>query len=174
MNNIEEDQEKEAYADDGDCYYGNYRIVDLYGQMIPHIADKIISFWRKNHALPANESGQERVRQIVLAAFNEKDEVIGVNTVYPGKLKGDGPLFFIYRQFIQPEDRVFGLMRYMTMKAWAVLGDKEIEEKPEGVIIITENRKLMRPGIAALFNKWGWQHLGRSPKNEDIWLKKFY
>lgn len=153
--------------------YGKYRIVFVYNRITPGLQAKIIDFWRANNALPPSEVPERRVRQVVLVAFDEYGGVVGLNTVYPGRLVPDGPLFFFYRQFIQAPDRVFGMMRFMTMKSWKVLRELEMPDKPCGIVIITENPKLMRRGMAALFKSWGWQCIGKTPEQLDILRKDF-
>jgi hypothetical protein len=153
--------------------YGKYRIVFVYNRITPDLQAKIIDFWRTNNALPAGEAPERRVRQVVLVAFDERGEVAGLNTVYPGRLDPGGSLYFFYRQFIQAPDRVFGMMRFMTMKSWKALRDLDMPDKPQGIVIITENPKLMRRGMVALFESRGWELIGRTPQQQDVWRKDF-
>ena len=153
--------------------YGKYRIVFVYNRITPDLQAKIIDFWRINNALPAGEAPERRVRQVVLVALDEHGEVVGLNTVYPGRLDPAGPLFFFYRQFIQAPDRVFGMMWFMTRKAWRVLRDLDMPDKPGGIVIISQNPKLMRRGTVALLESGGWQLVGKTPQQQDVWRKDF-
>jgi hypothetical protein len=98
---------------------------------------------------------------------------VAVNTVYPGRLRPNGPLLFFYRMFVQPGDRVFGLMRFLTVKGWEVLNETPMENKPAGVVIVTENRKLQRRGMVAMLEAEGWERVGRDGQGQDIWRKLF-
>ena len=153
--------------------YGKYCIMFVYNCISPELQAKIIDFWKTHNALPASETPEQRVRQVVLVAIDEHGEVAGLNTVYPGRLDPAGPLLFFYRQFIQAPHRVFGMMRFMTMKAWRMLRDLEMPDKPGGVVIITENTKLMRRGMVTLFESRGWQRVGRTQQQLDVWRKDF-
>lgn len=39
-----------------------------------------------------------------------------------------------------------------------------------GIVVITENKKLIRPGIKKLFKKEGWQYKGQTKRQQDIWF----
>ena len=145
----------------------------MYQRPPPELQSRIIDFWKRNNALNPGTDPQQRVREVVLVAFNQGGDVAGVNTVYTGRLRADGPLLFFYRQFIQPADRVFGLMRFMTMTAWEALRDDSMQDKPVAVVIISENKKLMRPGMVALLKSRDWQLIGKTSQQQDVWYKAF-
>ena len=153
--------------------HGNHRIEYIYQRSRPRLQADIIEFWKRNSALPPGSDPQQRVREVVLVAFNASGEVVGVNTVFTGRLAAGGPLLFFYRQFIQPADRVPGMMRFMIVRAWEALRDHSMEEKPVGVVFVSENPKLLRPGVVALLGRLGWHVSGKTPKQQEIWRKDF-
>ena len=65
------------------------------------------------------------------------------------------------------------MMRFMTQKAWRLLRGMEITNKPWGLVIVTENRKLMRRGMCEMLKKSGYQLLGLNDKQQHVWLKPF-
>jgi hypothetical protein len=75
--------------------------------------------------------------------------------------------------FIQPPDRVPGMMRVMTLWAFEVLRDAAMPNRPAGMVIMTENPKLMRRGMRAMIERGGWRHLGQSRQRQDVWLRRF-
>lgn len=154
-----------------DC--ADYRIEYIYQHSRPQQQSDIIDFWERNNALPPDSDAQQRVREVVLVASNGNGEIVGVNTVFTGRFTAGGPLLFFYRQFIQPADRVSGMMRVMLGKAWETLRDCSLQDKPVGVVFVSENPKLMRPGVVALLGRLGWHMTGQTPRQQDIWRKDF-
>lgn len=39
-----------------------------------------------------------------------------------------------------------------------------------GMVVITENPKLKRPGFRKLFRDGGWKYQGHTDKQQDIWF----
>jgi len=134
--------------------------------------EDILAFWKRNNALPNAEEAQKRVRQVVMMVTGSSGEVIGVSTVYPGQIQNDNREYFFYRMFIQPGDRVFGLMTAVTQKTLQFLQKAAFPDKPDGLIIVTENPKLMRKGAMARLRRLGFQLLGKNAKGMDVWLGK--
>lgn len=153
--------------------FGKHTVTNLYGRVKPMHAQKIIDFWRRNGALPAGAAAAERVHQVVCVAENAAGEVVGVNTVYRAPFGPQQEPYFAYRMFIQPADRVPGMMRFMTVKAYEILKDCEMDNKPAGIVIVTENEKLMRPGMRALLGRIGYEPVGTDHRGLDVWRQRF-
>lgn len=64
-----------------DYPYADCTIRNLYGRVRPVHAAKTPAFWRRNDALPPGAAA-ERVHQVVCAAENAAQVVVGINTVY--------------------------------------------------------------------------------------------
>ena len=154
-------------------HYGHYRIVDVFGRTTSEDRRRIIALWRRNGILPAGAAPERRARQVVLMALNTDEEVVGVNTVYRGRLGPGGKDYFFYRMFIQPGDRVPGMMRFLTQQAFEVLRLAPVVNKPAGVVFNTENPKLMRAGMYAMLQRGGWTWLGRDARGQDLWRREF-
>lgn len=95
-----------------------------------------------------------------------------MTTVYPSMLNRSRKFYF-YRMYIQPADRVFGMMRFMTLRTLDHLRSLKIKDKPEGMAIVMENIKLMRPGICREFERAGFTCIGRTDEGFDLWTYEF-
>ncbi len=45
--------------------------------------------------------------------------------------------------------------------------------KPEGMVLVTENRKLMRPGMQRPFARHGYRYWGKTAWGDDVWAVEF-
>lgn len=155
--------------------FGDYRLVPVYGSTTEKNRQDIIQMWRANRAFRDTRlvDIDERVRQVAYMVLNAQDEVVGVSTVYVAPFPRDGQSYFFYRMYIRPRDRVYGLMKLMTNRTWSLLQGSPERGNAKGVIIVTDNRKLMRPGLRRMFERSNWEFLGRTPEGKDIQRKLF-
>jgi hypothetical protein len=76
--------------------------------------------------------------------------------------------------FLHPADRVPFLMRAVTNATRDLLRGLPHPGGPvAGMLIETENRKLMRPGIRRYFERHGYLYRGRTGRGLDLWLAPF-
>ena len=155
-----------------ECYYRDYRISSVYGRVDAELTDELVDFWLRNGALPDAQTARQRAPQVVFVARNTEGRIVGVTTVYVAAPKGRGR-YYIYRMFIQPTDRVYGMMTFLTAKTRDHLGGLDIPEKPKGVVAVTENPKLMRPAARREFERTGFTHSGKTGRGFDIWISDF-
>jgi hypothetical protein len=153
--------------------YHGYTIENVYRAVPPGLREEILELWRRNAVIPSREEAVRRVDQVVLAIRNRAGEVAGVSTVYVGDFREPGDACYFYRMFIQPDDRIPGLMRFVTLRTCDVMRERHVAGGPRGVIIVTENRKLMRPGMRRMFERNGYEYMGRDPKGHDVWRALF-
>lgn len=153
--------------------YHGYTIYNVYKTVSGDLRDEIIDLWRRNRILPGPEEARRRVDQVVLAIRNPAGQVVGVTTVYTGDFQQRGNVYYFYRMFIQPSDRIPGLMRSVTLRTRDLLRERHTPDGPRGVIIVTENAKLMRPGMRRMFERNGYEYMGRGPKGNDVWRALF-
>ena len=159
---------------DGLRQYGNYTLTCHFGTISEEDRAGVIDFWKRNNALPPGETAEQRVNQVLLMARETASgSVIGVNSVYRGGLRDDGPEYYMYRTFIQPDHRRYGLSEFMLGLAYEVLNRQYRAGEPVGLAFLTDNPKLQRPGAMALGKRKGWEHLGRGPLGRDLWRKMF-
>ncbi len=81
--------------------------------------------------------------------------------------------YYAYRMFIQPADRVSGMMRFMERKTREHLRGLKIKDKPAGMSIVTQNIKLMGPGMRREFERAGYTCIGKTPRGFDLWINDF-
>lgn len=154
--------------------YGNYTITCLVGTMGEEDRAGVIDLWMRNQILPPGESAEQRVNQVVLTARETAlGNVIGVNTVYMERSQADGPEYYMYRTFIQPDHRINGMSRFMLNFAYEVLNRRYRAGEPVGLAFLTDNLKLQRPGAMTLLKRDGWEYVGRGPLGRDLWRRMF-
>lgn len=153
--------------------YHGYTVYNVYQAIPPELRDEIVEMWVRNQALPNREVALQRVDQVALAIRNPEGQMAGVSTVYPGDFQQRGNPYFFYRMFIQPVDRVPGLMRFITLQTCYLMRDRHVAGGPQGVIIVTENQKLMRPGMKRMFERNRYEYFGRDPRGYDVWRFPF-
>ncbi len=156
-------------------HYHKYRILNVYGKTDEAAREKIIACWHRNKLFLKMPSVklERRARQVVYMVLNRQEQVVGVSTVFIAKLPRDGQSYFFYRMFIQPPDRIYGMMKLLTIESCKFLADTPQSDQTMGVIIFTENKKLMRPGLKRMFQKNHFEYLGKNPKNQDVWRWAF-
>jgi hypothetical protein len=107
------------------------------------------------------------VRQAVTGA------VVGVSTVGLKPGPGGRPLYH-FLMFLRREHRQPYLMREVTNGTRDFLrGFRHPRADPAGMLIVTENRKLVRAGIRRCLARHGYDHRGRTPAGLDVWLAPF-
>ncbi|MBK6742084.1 MAG: hypothetical protein IPG66_03565 [Hydrogenophilales bacterium] len=153
--------------------YKDYRLRNLHGRNEPATAQAIVRFWLEHGVLPAAEA-HRRVTEVVYAAFDRHGALAGVNTVYTGMRPDDGQTYYFYRTFIRPADRgVFGLPRTMLRLTLEHLGSRTAPTGPVGLMIVTENPKLMRKSSIAIATRMGLHRLGKDSRGYDVWGLRF-
>ena len=103
----------------------------------------------------------------------DSGELAGVSSVSLART-ADGRVYYAYRMFLRPADRVPYLM-------WAVIaatrdflqGYAHPQARPLGLLHINENPKLMRPGTRRFFLRHGYRYLGANGLGQDLWLAEF-
>lgn len=160
---------------DADYDYHGYTIYNVYHAVPAGLRDEIIDLWRRNRILPHPDEAERRVDEVVLVIRGPAGQIVGVSTVYIGDFQQPGNSYYFYRMFIQPADRIPGLMRFVALRTREILKAQHVPgtDGPQGVIHVNENQKLMRPGMKRMFERNGYEYLGRGPKGNDIWRYLF-
>ena len=152
--------------------YGEYRIVPVYGGVTDTLRGEIVGFWARNGAIGDMREAWRRTDEVVYVIRGRDGAIAGVSTVYvaPGR---DGRRRYVYRMFIQPGDRVYGMMAFVTAATRDFLRDLDVPNKPVGVVIITENRKIMRKGMRRVLQRIGFTLVGKTHAGLDVWRSDF-
>ncbi|MCS3904527.1 hypothetical protein J2T55_002566 [Methylohalomonas lacus] len=153
--------------------YHGYLIQNVFQAIPDDVGAEIIDLWLRNRAVAGRQVAEQRVNQVVLTIRNPEKRLVGVSTVYIGDFLRPGQRYYFYRMFIQPGDRRPGLMRCVSLRTRDLLKQQNPPDGPKGLIIVTENQKLMRPGMKRMFERNGYEYLGRGPRGNDLWRYQF-
>lgn len=153
--------------------YHGYTIDNVYSAVSAELRGEIVEMWLRNGVIPSREIAERRVSQVVLAIRNPAGQMAGVSTAYAGDFQQAGNRYFFYRMFIQPADRITNLMRFVTLRTADILQAHYVPGGPQGMLIVTENQKLMRQGMKSMFERNGFEFFGRDHRGLDIWRWKF-
>lgn len=153
--------------------FGDYRLEGVYLAASPEQRAEAVAFWLGQGALPHRQAAERRARDLVYLVRRHDGALAGMSTV--GLRTGaDGRTWYVFRMFLRPEDRAPYLMRAVTNATRDLLrGFEHPQGRPAGMLIVTENRKLMRPGIRRYFERHGYQYGGKTPQGLDLWLAPF-
>lgn len=156
-----------------DAFHSGYRLSNVYGRIDPGQREEAVAMWLAAGVLPEPEA-RRRTGEIVYMIRDPDGRLVGVNTVYTGDLPGSGERFYFYRTFVlEPSRGVAGLGRKVLRLTWTFLKELPCQPAAAGLMIVTENPKLMRPGAARELTKAGFRRLGRDPRGRDIWSRRF-
>ena len=154
--------------------YRDYRLVNVFDDPDSPLRDRVIEFWDNNGIL-AREEAARRSGEIAFVIMDASDKVAGVSTVYSDSFRSSGDPYYFYRMYIAPAHRVYGMMEFITARTRDYLRERKVTgaDRAYGVGVITENPKLMRPGIKRRFRHIGFQYAGKNSKGLDIWVSEF-
>lgn len=155
-----------------DLAYHDYRMQNVFGEKPEGLRREIVAFWRANRALRRGEAeAWRRSNEVVLVIRNPEGEIAGVTSVYAAAFRG--ATYYFYRMFIRRGDRVPGMMRFATLETRHFLQRQHAPGGPKGMIVISENPKLMNPGMRRMMARGGFTDAGKTPKGLDIWRFDF-
>jgi len=150
-----------------------YRLSGMYGRAPARDAADIVRMWIDAGVLLPAEA-QRRVSEVVVVARAPDGQVAGVNTVYVADAPGDRGAWYFYRTYVRPEHRgVAGVPTRMVALALQELRVHPHPQAPRGVVIITENAKLMRRGAMSRLEGLGFHLLGSDARGLDVWCHRF-
>ena len=153
--------------------YGRYHLLNVYDEITPELTDKIVSLWQSNGILPTGSDPYQRVKEVAVVILDPGQNVVGVSTVYIEFRPILKEHAFMYRMFIQPQDRVPGMMVAVIKQTYALLNALSIPNKPSTMMNVNENPKLVRPGTHRQFERMGYTYLGKDPQGRDVWRWPF-
>ncbi len=134
---------------------------------------EIRQLWASEGVLLDPLEAERRCSQTAVLVRNGAGELVGLSTVAIVRLEDD-QLFYAYRMFIRPRDRVPNLMVAVVGSTRKFLGRFQHPDlKPAGMVIVSGNPKLARPGARALFARYGFVYWGQTPYGEEVWGFEF-
>lgn len=153
--------------------FGDYRLEKVYRAASDTQKAEAVAFWLRQGAITNPDEAQRRTAELVYLVRCASGALAGMSTaaLHAG---ADGRTYYAYRMFLRSADRVPYLMRAVTNSTRDLLRSLEQPApRPAGMLIVTENRKLMRPGIRRYFLRHGYCYRGRTPRGLDVWLAAF-
>lgn len=153
--------------------FGAYRLENVHLKASAAQRAEAAAFWIEQRALRNPGEATRRSAELVYLVRRPDGALAGMSTV--GLRVGpDGRLYYVYRMFLRREDRTPYLMRAVTNASRDFLHGFPHPHGPvAGMLIVAENRKLMRPGIRRYFGRHGYQYHGKTPRGLDLWLAPF-
>ena len=155
--------------------FHDYRLEAVYLTVGDAQREEIIRFWREQRAVLNPREAERRGRETVFMVHNGAGELAGLSSVGLKRLLDENWLYYYaYRMFLRQLDRTPYLMRAVTNATRDFLRNFDHPQvRPAGMLIVTENRKLMRAGIRRYFERHGYRYRGRTRKGLDLWVAEF-
>jgi Predicted metal-binding protein related to the C-terminal domain of SecA len=153
--------------------YHGYKLYNVYQKTTPDLRREIVAFWQRNKAIPDLREAERRAHEVVYLIRNPAEVIVGVSSVYTARAGNPPASYYFYRMFIQPGDRIYGMMRLVTIRTRDFLRDEVPKPEPRGLVIITENPKLMRKGMQRVFARFGFEFVSKTQRGLDVWVYRF-
>jgi len=151
----------------------DYRLENVYLHTTESQRSEILGLWRDGGAVLERSQAQRRCREAVFLVRSASGELAGISEVALVRVKGRGR-FYAYTMFLREWDRVPYLMLSVLNATRDFLRNfTHPRLQPDGMLLVTENRKLMRPGMRKLFYRHGYRYWGRTVRDDDVWAVEF-
>jgi len=158
---------------DGNVRFNEYSLENVYLRTTESQRADIVALWRDEGAGMDSAQAERSSREAVFLVRARSCELAGVSTVALVRLK-DGRRFYSFTLFLRKRHRVPYLMITVTDATRDFLRDfSHPIAQPAGMLNITENPKLMRPGTRKLLARHGYEYWGQTSQGEDVWATEF-
>lgn len=152
---------------------GAYRLVPVWQTVTPELATRVIDFWLREGALPDRTRAEGRIAELAYV-IEKEDGIAGVSTAHAGPAPKFGGVYYFYRMFIRPGDRVHGLAQNVTLATARLLESRAAAGGPAGVLVAAENPKLAsRALMQRLLGRHGWSYAGLNRIGQPTWEYRF-
>ena len=153
-------------------FKGNH-LTNVYQRLQTAQANEIIRLWLQAGVVPAAEAAR-RCNEVVYTFHDSDGELIGVNTVYVAHFNEPNRPYYFYRTFIRHADRgIRGLPRLALRLTYDFLKQHRHAENPLGMVVVTENPKLMRRGVSHVLQQLGFHRAGQDARGCNLWHQDF-
>jgi hypothetical protein len=134
---------------------------------------EILALWHDGGVDFEATVAERHCRETVFLVRTSSGQLAGVSEVALVRVKNHRR-FYSCTMFLGTRARV----PYLSLKVLNATRDflrsfQHPKSQPAGMLIVTENRKLMRPGMRRLLTRHGYQHWGMSARDEDVWAVEF-
>jgi hypothetical protein len=157
---------------------GPYRLDVVWPAADDAVKLRVIEFWNRWQALPANspEVGINRANELVLVAQTD-DEIAAVSTVFRSQIDQLGFTCFHYRTFVAPEHRNLHVLSLDLFQASYVVLNERFQAKENqdvlGIYLELQNDGLNRHFKYAVWEAEGMNvvYIGKSPQGHHrrVW-----
>jgi len=132
------------------------------------LLDEIVDAWTKVGAIPGNQSGMDRAKQVVYIVRNAENKIIGISTAYLANVPLLKNNLFVFRCMIFPGFRIPGLLAKLTSMSLQYLESihHSLKQKVVGVFTEVENKELHKMNYAVLPS--GFTFIGYSKRGNPI------
>jgi hypothetical protein len=156
--------------------FHGYRIIEVWQKTTAEQRDEAARFWLSEGAMNDEDQAMQRTRQLVTLVRDSSGALAGVSTAYLAVLGEIETPHYFYRMFISAGNRRSLLMIRVAQFSQDVLKQSTQEgfELPSGMVIVTENPKIMRPGAQRLLHRHGYRLLGQNGSGQDVWRVGFF
>jgi hypothetical protein len=158
---------------DGEVRFKDYLLEDVYLRVTECQRAEILALWRDEEAEVDSAQAERTSREAVYLVRARSGELAGVSAVALVRLK-DGRRFYSFTLLLRKRHRVRYLMIAVTDATRDFLrGFQHPVAQPAGMLSISENPKLMRPGVRKLLARHGYQYRGQTSSGQDVWVTEF-
>ena len=133
---------------------------------------ELVQFWLRHGAIANLQEALRRTQEIVCLAVDKQNRISGVSTVYIESFGLEKHPYWFYRTFIRPDCRLPGIAVRIFRATLQCLTTEQCEpdRAPRGLVIVTENRRLTRPGARVMFRAEGLRFLSSTADGMDVWI----
>ena len=151
----------------------DYRLENVYLRTTESQRCEILALWRDAGVVLDCGEAERRTREAVFLVRTASGELAGLSEVALVRVRGRRR-FYAYTMLLRQRDRVPYLMLAVLNATRDFLHNfAHPKLRPEGMLLVTENRKLMRPGVRKLLARHGYRYWGRTARDEDVWVVEF-
>lgn len=155
--------------------FKQHRLENVHLHTTSEQRSEVVRFWLDEKALSNTAEAERRAHELVFLI--RRNDVCGtlVGVSSAGLMRArNGRRYWTYRMYLRKQDRIPYLSLAVTDATCAHLKERASREgDADGMLIVTENPKLMRRGARTLFQRRGCRHVGRTPRGLDLWLMDF-
>ncbi len=157
----------------GHLRFNDYQLENVYLRTTQTQRSEVMGLWRDGGVVIDGGHAERRSREVVFLVRAPSGALAGVSEAALVRVRGHRR-FYAYTMFLREADRVPYLMLAVLNGTRDFLRRFEHPTlKPEGMLLVTENRKLMRPGLRRLFVRHGYQYWGKTAWGDDVWAVEF-
>lgn len=154
---------------------GAHRIEVVRGQLDDARAEQILSFWSEQGAIEG-DAAQARLQEVVCVVLDQRDRVVGVNSVYdaPVPLIGNRR-FWVYRRLVDPDvdeqvERAMIEETHQALEREFAAGDGG---DPVGLCLLISDPEIMRRHPEAVWPGVGMMYAGYLEDGRQVRLGYF-